>query len=238
MKQIISDCEKKIGPLKKKRGTITNRLKNARTYLKKVKDKITEFKRSRKKSGDGIETQMFLILKNMYGVKLQAYHGGSLTGKDIQKVMTNADEIFSIFAGILKANKKEDCKMSEDDIDILCSRFSNLFVLWDGAFSFASKIDPTTNDILQYKRFVTAAVFCHVAEGCNVTPKVHLMWRHVAKQMELPGGLGKKREDWVEHYHQITNRQRIQFRTTKDKEVRALAMARSMQQYTNPEVET
>ena len=31
--QIISDCEKKIGPLKKKRGTITNRLKNARTYL-------------------------------------------------------------------------------------------------------------------------------------------------------------------------------------------------------------
>ena len=42
----------------------------------------------------------------------------------------------------------------------------------------------------------------------------------------------------MEHYHQITNRQRIQFWMTKDREVRALAMACSMQQYTNPEVET
>ena len=31
VKQIISDCGKKIGPFKKKRGTVTNRLENART---------------------------------------------------------------------------------------------------------------------------------------------------------------------------------------------------------------
>ena len=44
----------------------------------------------------------------------------------------------------------------------------------------------------------------------------------------------------MEHYHQITNRQRIQFWMTKDKEVNAIAKAcsiSSMQQYTNPEVE-
>ena len=86
--------------------------------------------------------------------------------------------------------------------------------------------------MLHYKKIVTAAAYCHAAEHCNVTPKVHL-WRHVAKQMELPSELSRNREDWVEHYYQITNRQRIHFRTTKDKEARALVMTRSMQQYTN-----
>ena len=69
------------------------------------------------------------------------------------------------------------------------------------------------------------------------SPKVHLMWKHVALQMELPGGLGWKREDWVEHMHQITCRVRDQFRTTKNKEVRAVAMARAHQQYTEPAVD-
>ena len=47
------------------------------------------------------------------------------------------------------------------------------------------------------------------------------MWKHVAGQMEFPGGSGQKREDWVEHWHHITSLVRKQFRTTKDPEVRA-----------------
>ena len=58
----------------------------------------------------------------------------------------------------------------------------------------------------------------------------------VARQMMFPGGLGQKREDWVEHWHQITARLRQQFRTTKDKGVRADAMARLQHQGTNPDV--
>ena len=42
------------------------------------------------------------------------------------------------------------------------------------------------------------------------------MWRHVAAQMEFPGGLGQKREDWVEHHHQITCKERVQFGKTND----------------------
>ena len=70
-----------------------------------------------------------------------------------------------------------------------------------------------------------------------MTPKVHLMWKHIEHQMKLPGGLGWKREDWVEHMHQITCRARDQFRTTKEKEVRAVAMARAHQQNTEPAVD-
>ena len=54
--------------------------------------------------------------------------------------------------------------------------------------------------------------------------------------MRLPGGLGQKREDWVEHHHQITSRQRVQFGKTNDPVVRAHAMARLHQQHTDPEV--
>ena len=96
VKQIIVNWEKEICHLEKKRGMITNHLENAGAYLKKTKNKSTKFNKSRRKSGGGIETQMFWVLKNMYGVKLQAYHGGNMTGDDIQKVMSNADEIFSI----------------------------------------------------------------------------------------------------------------------------------------------
>ena len=238
VKKIIEECKKQLSPLDRKRGRITSRLQNARAYLTKIKAKITEFKRSRKRSGDGVESKMISILKTMFGVEVQAYHGGSLTGKDIQKVMSNASEIFELFAELLKANKKENCSMSDKQIEDMCGQFANLCVLWDGAFSIASKVDPSDDDILHYSRFVKAAVHSHVEVGCNVTPKVHLMWAHVATQMkEIPGGLGHKREDWVEHLHQVTSRQRAQFRSTKEKELRANAMARSLQQNTDPFVE-
>lgn len=97
-----------------------------------------------------------------------------MTGKDIQKVMENASAIFAEFASILKANKRSDCVLCNEGIDALCARFSNLFVLWDGAFSYASKLNPSEDDIQQYSRFVTAAVQAHVAEGLSVTPKVRL----------------------------------------------------------------
>jgi hypothetical protein len=77
-------------------------------------------------------------------------------------------------------------------------------MLWDGALSYASIINPTSEDIVMYERFVTAAVHLHKDLGMSVTPKVHLMWKHVKYQMGFPGGLGEKREDWVEHQHQIT----------------------------------
>jgi hypothetical protein len=41
------------------------------------------------------------VLKEI-GVELSSYHGGSLNGKDIEKMMNNASHIFDKFAAILK----------------------------------------------------------------------------------------------------------------------------------------
>ena len=60
-----------------------------------------------------------------------------------------------------------------------------------------------------------------------VTPKVHLMWRHVAPQMRLhPGGLGHKREDWAEKQHQITGVRRKVMGSTHNVDQRAKTMAK------------
>ena len=61
------------------------------------------------------------------------------------------------------------------------------------------------------------------------------MWNHVELQMRLPGGLAWKREDWVEHMHQVTNRLRTQFSTTKNRNTRSTTMAQAYQQNTHPE---
>ena len=88
-----------------------------------------------------------------------------------------------------------------------------------------------------YQRFVTAAVHLHVELGLNVTPKAHLMWKHVADQMELSSGLGNKREDWVEQLHQKTSEVRNQYRNTiADVEKRGVSMARFIHQETNQDV--
>jgi hypothetical protein len=49
---------------------------------------------------NSLETKIFEVLKGVR-VELAAYHGGSLTGKDIQKVMNNLTYLFEKFSSML-----------------------------------------------------------------------------------------------------------------------------------------
>jgi len=180
---------------------------------------------------------MLKVLK-LIGVEPTRYHGGSLAGMDIKKVIGNASFVFDEFAKILKdeARKNNHCTLSDDDIDHICDQHKEVYLLWDGAFSTARTINPTEDDRSLYCRFVNAAVHCHVKLGCSVTHKVHLMHTHVVVQMKIPGGLGEKMEDWVELQHQSGSRDRRRYRTTKDIAIRATARARKDWRGTNPSV--
>ena len=132
-----------------------------------------------------------------------SYHGGSLNGKDIKKVTYNVTYLFGEFSLFLKLGKWDNCEFS-DAIDALCQHFQSVFVLWDGAFSFARKINPPEEDAQTYGRFVDAPVTGHVNIGLTITPKVHLMLKHVQWPIENIGGeLCDKMEDWVEKQHQM-----------------------------------
>ena len=153
--------------------TFSNTIIKANSMLKKVKDTINDFKASRKKLGDGIETHMYDWLKTLFHVHLPSYHGGKLIDKDCVWMMANTDIMFTHFAGILKARKKDNCTYLDPMIDELCADFWRLSVLWDDAFLRARKVNLTCHDITQYKRYIKGAIFLHQAMKISITRKRH-----------------------------------------------------------------
>ena len=182
------------------------------------------------------ETKVFQVLKEI-GVELSFYHGGSLNGNYIKKVMNNASHIFDQFAVIFQEGKRKDCLLSDDGIKEMCMHFWEVYVLWDGAFSLAQKFAPTDEDCKTYQKFVNAALQGSMILQCSITPKMHSMLRHVKWQMKnLPGGLGDKMEDWVERQHQWGMRMRRRFRTVQDPLVCVLARKKAASRNMHPDV--
>ena len=97
-----------------------------------------------------------------------------MNGNDIKNVMNNVSYLFHEFSSILKSGKRSNCELSNDNIDKLCRHFQS-----NGAFSYARTINPTANDAIAYQQFVDAAVIGHVSLGLTITPKAHLMLKHV-----------------------------------------------------------
>jgi len=219
-----------------RKKTFADKLQKARQMLADQQSKLKEMRRIKVRRQHSIETQLFRVLKEV-GVELSSYHGGSLNGKDVKKVMNNASHIFDQLAAILKEGKRKNCLLSDDDIGLLCLHFWEVYVLWDGAFLLARKIDPTDEDTETYQRFVLAALKGSLTLQCSITPKVHMMLRHVQWQMKnLPGGLGDKMEDWMERLHQWGIRMRRRFRTVQDPLVRAHAREKASSRCNHPDV--
>ncbi len=143
-----------------------------------------------------------------------------MNGNDFKKVINNASHIFDQLAAVLKEGERKDCLLSDDDIGLLCLHFREVYVLWDGAFSFARKIDPTDEDTETYQRFVLAALKGSLTLQCSITP----------------GGLGDKMEDWVERLHQWGIWLRRRFRTVQDPLVCAHAREKASSRCNHPDV--
>jgi hypothetical protein len=105
-----------------------NKLKRACKKMNDQQLKLKGLRAAKVRDQKSIETSMFKVLKEI-GVELSAYHGGSLNGKDIKRVMNNASHVFDQFAEIFKEGKRPDCLLSDDDIDTMCLHFREVFVL-------------------------------------------------------------------------------------------------------------
>jgi hypothetical protein len=219
-----------------RKKTYVDKLQKARFTLGEQQLKLRAARSVKVRSQDSIETKMLKVLKSI-GVELTSYHGGSLNGKDIIKLMNNATFVFDNFALIFKEGKRPDCLLTDEQIDDMCMYFREVFVLWDGAFSLARTVNPTEQEILTYREYVNSAVQGHIELRCSITPKVHLMCMHVEDQMKnIEGGLGDKMEDWVERLHQTGMRLRQRFRTVQNPLVRAVAREKAHSRNVHPEV--
>ena len=228
--------ENKLRALEEFRNKFVEKLVKARRMVSDQQLKLKAMRTLKVKDQGSIETKIFSVLKEI-GVELSAYHGGSLNGKDIKKVMNNACHIFDRFSAIFKGGKRPNCALSDANIDALCLQFREVFVLWDGVFSLARTINPTEGDTSIYRMYVDAAVKGSKDLQCTVTPKVHLMLEHVEWQMtNIEGGLGDKMEDWVERLHQTGKRQRLRYRTVQNPVVRSLAREKANSRNMHPDV--
>ena len=75
------------------RNDIVQKLKKTHRRLAEQQSKLGELRRSKVRGEHSIETKIFKVL-NKIGIELSSYHGGSLNGKDIKKVMSNGTHIF------------------------------------------------------------------------------------------------------------------------------------------------
>ena len=198
--------------------------------------KLQAIETAKGKTEYSIERKMFKLLKNV-GIELSYYHGGSLNGKDIKKVMNNSAHFFDELAVVMKEGKRPNSILSNADVDALCLHFREVFVLWDKAFLLARTVGPMEQDTKTYHRYVLAAVHGNDALSCTITPKVHMMLKNVAFQMKyIWGGLGDKMEDWVERLHQAGMRLRQRFRKVQNLVIRALAWEKANSHSSHPDV--
>ena len=85
------------------------------------------------KDQSSIEMKSVSVLKEI-GVELSAYHGGSLNGKDIKKVMNNACHIFDRFSTIFKGGKRPNCALSKPILTLCACSFERCLFYGMGCF--------------------------------------------------------------------------------------------------------
>jgi hypothetical protein len=84
---------------------------------------------------------------------------------------------------------------------------------------------------------VQAAVHRNAALRCTITPKVHLMLKHITWQMQnIWGGLGDRMEDWVERLHQTGMCLQQHFCTVQNPAIRANARKKESSCLLHPNV--
>jgi len=109
---------------------MVNKLKKAHHTLIDHQAKLKVMRQAKVRGQQSIETKVFKVLKEI-GVELSSYHGGSLIGKDIKKVMNNASHIFVQLTAIFKGGKREKSLLANSDrlVPILAGALCNILVL-------------------------------------------------------------------------------------------------------------
>ncbi len=101
----------------------------------------------------------------------------------------------------------------------------------------ARTVNPMRQDTHTYLWYVQAAVHGNAALHCTVTPKVHLILKHVTWQMQnICGGLGDNMEDWVKCLHQMGMHLRQRFCTVQNPAIRANACEKASSRSLHPDV--
>ena len=203
----ISEKEKLVivnEKLTKVRDAFTTDMKRLNKHLKEANDKLDKFTKTRHIGEDSLYTSVDKIFQK-FGANRAHYFGRKFEGVDIRKIMTSSDQLFGVDGEIRsKLLQKESRPEVVEKINETCHNIGLALKLWDAAFSAIHAHNPTPEHCNKTQEIIDRAMFQMRKMGFSVTPKMHGMEHHVVTQMRnIPGGLGRLMEHWIEQYHQI-----------------------------------
>jgi len=97
--------EQELKLLDEIRQVMLDKFDQARKIISSTQKNLRALQSSKAKSTTSLETKLLKVLTTI-GVEQSSYHGGSLNGKDIKKVMNNVPYLFEEFSLILKSGEQ------------------------------------------------------------------------------------------------------------------------------------
>jgi hypothetical protein len=155
-----------------------------------------------------IHTKIERILEN-HGIKIQRFHGGTLTGGAILKLLEKHEIIMDDITHVCheyisnhKSGKYSVHMPSIDNFDKVLDAHRCLFKAQDAAYAHLRLINPTTKEMAETRERIAIMKILWLQMGLSITPKAHLVFDHAADDQLKYGGIGDKIEDPLEKRHQ------------------------------------
>ena len=122
-----------------------------------------------------------------FGVNREAYHGGDLTGGNVERFLQQSSDFFPEIEGKFKAIPRNERAYTDEEISDVCARFVELATLMDGMFALARTTTGEATEAVLSKttRYVEAVSVKWRDLGLTGTiPKLHVIQKHLVSQMQ------------------------------------------------------
>ena len=209
-------------------GEIRERLESGVAMAKKarisLKAKLKKIIKQRTSKSTGTDT----LIRNSLtasGIYFENYHGGSLNGNNCQRLCAKAREVTDVCKNIclnkLLVHERnntlptyspstEDCRETFEDL-------AQILEISDVVFSKCNILSPSESEQADLEDSISILEQKWHKADLPVTPKAHLTFRHLLKDIKLYDGLGDKQEQELERMHQVQKKWSHRFKGISNK---------------------
>ena len=185
--------------------SLSKEITNESKLLHKVESEVKAIQWSRRTQEVSIHTKIERIFES-HGVKIQAYHGGNLTGGAILMLLNKhqviMDDISRVCREYISNVNTSEQTMTLESLDKMLDEHRILFQAQDAVYAHLRLINPSTEEMVETRERIQLMKILWLRMNLSETPKAHLIFSHAADDQERYGGLGDKIEDPLEKRHQ------------------------------------
>ena len=201
----IQELDQQLLSAKENIISIEKEIASETKLLQKVHSEVKVMQWNRRTKEVSIHTKVERIFEK-HGVKIQAYHGGTLTGGAIlmllKKHQVIMDDVSKVCHEYLLSTDTSSQTMTVEALEVMLDEHRTLFQAQDAVYAHLRLIDPTVDEMQETRERIAIMKILWLKMNLSETPKAHLIFSHAADDQERFGGLGDKIEDPLEKRHQ------------------------------------